>query len=148
MDNYSSEYDNFILLNSETTESAVRDFCQIYGCKNQIKDNTCFKNPKKPSCIDLIITSRPKCFQNSVTLETSLSDFHKITLTTMKVFYKKKPTIITYRSYKNFSNKVFMTDVQNRISQVNSENNNLEFNLFKAVLKVGSSKKHFYHLLQ
>ena len=83
-----------------------------------------------------------------MTLETGLSDFHKITLTAMKVFYKKKPTIITYRSYKNFSNKVFMTDVQNRISQVNSENNNLEFNLFKAVLKVGSSKKHFYHLLQ
>ena len=37
MDNYSSKYDNFILLgdlNSELIESAVRDFCQIYGCKN------------------------------------------------------------------------------------------------------------------
>ena len=52
VDNYSSKYDNFILLgdlNSELTESAVRDFCQIYGCKNLIKDNTCFKNPEKPS---------------------------------------------------------------------------------------------------
>ena len=37
LDNYSSKYDNFILLgdlNSELIESAVRDFCQIYGCKN------------------------------------------------------------------------------------------------------------------
>ena len=60
LDNYSSKYDNFILLeylNSEPTESAVRDFCQICGCKNLIKVNTCFKNPEKPSCIDLIITN-------------------------------------------------------------------------------------------
>ena len=43
LDNSSSKYDNFIPLgdlNSEPTESAVRDFCQIYGCKNLIKDNT------------------------------------------------------------------------------------------------------------
>ena len=121
MDNYFFKYDNFILLcdlNSKPAESAVSDFCQIYGCKNLIKDNTCFKNSEKHSCIDLIVTSRPKYFQNSLTLETGLSDFHKMTLTVMKVFYKKqKPTIITYRSYKNFSNEVFLADVQNRISQ-------------------------------
>ena len=61
LDNYSYEYGNFIFLgdiNSEPTESAVRDFCHIYGCKNLIKDNTCFKNPEKPSCIDLIITDQ------------------------------------------------------------------------------------------
>ena len=36
LDNYSSKYDNFILLgdlNSEPTESAVKDFCEIYSCK-------------------------------------------------------------------------------------------------------------------
>ena len=83
MDNYSSKHDNFILLgdlNSEQTESAVRDFCKNYSSKNQIKDNTCSKNPSKPSCIDLIIINRSKSFQNSVTVETGLSDFHKMTL--------------------------------------------------------------------
>ena len=63
MDNYSSKYDDFIILgdfNSEATES---------------DNNNCFKNPENPSCIDLIITNRLKCFQNSVTLETGLSDF-------------------------------------------------------------------------
>ena len=83
LDKYSSKYDNFILLidlNSEPTESAVRDFCQIYTCKNVIKDDTCFKNPLKPFCIDLIITNRPKSFQNSMTVETGLSDFHKMAL--------------------------------------------------------------------
>ena len=76
-----------------------------------------------------------------MTLETGLSNFHKMTLTVMKVFYKKeKPTVITYRSYKNFSNEVFMADVQNRISHVTSENNDLEFDLFKAVLNEAIQK--------
>ena len=53
----------------------------------------------------------------------------------MKVFFKKQePTIITCRSYKHFSNEVFMADAQNRISQVTSENNDLEFDLFKVAL--------------
>ena len=100
LDNYSSKYDNFVFLgdlNSEPTESVVKDFCEIYSCKNLIKDNTCFKNPLKPSCIDLIITNRPKSFQSSVTIETGLSDFHKMTLIVMKVFYKKQKTnIVTF----------------------------------------------------
>ena len=144
MDHYSSKYDNSILpgeLNSESTESAVKNFCHIYGCENLIKDNTCFKNLEKLSCIDLVITNRPKCFRNSVTLETGLSDFHKTTLTVVKVFCKKeKPTIITYRSYTNFSNEVFMADLQNRISQVTSENSDFEFEIFKAILKEAIQK--------
>ena len=101
VDNYFSNYGNFILigdLNSEPTEAAVRDFCGIYSCKN-----TCFKNPLKSFWIDLIITNRPKRFRNSVIAGTVLSDFHKMTLTVMNVFYKKQKTnIVTYRNYKHF----------------------------------------------
>ena len=79
----------FFSMSKKTYLRVVRDFCQIYGCKNLIKD-TYFKNTEKPSCIDLIITNRLECFQNSVTLETGLSDFHKMTLTVMKVFTKNK----------------------------------------------------------
>ena len=51
----------------------------------------------------------------------------------MKVFYKnQKPTIITYGCNKNFSNEVFMADVQNRISQVTSENKDLELDFFQS----------------
>ena len=70
-----------------------------------------------------------------MTLEIGLADFHKMILTVLKVFYKKqKLSIITYRRYKNFSNEVLMADVQNRISQVTSDTNDLDFDLFKAVL--------------
>ena len=44
----------------------------------------------------------------------------------MKVFYKKqKPTTIPYCSHKHISNEAFFPDVQNRISQMTSENNDL-----------------------
>ena len=103
--------------------------------KNIIKDNTWFNNPSEPSCIDLIITNRPKIFQNSVAVETGLSDFHKLTLTVMKVFYKKQKTkIVTYRNYKHFSNKAFMFAVENSIIEMTSEKNDLEFDRFKTAL--------------
>ena len=81
LDVYSSKCDNFILLgdlNSESKEQSVKDFCQVYNCKNIIKRNTCFKNPANPSCIDLLITNRPAWFHGSMTIETGLPNFQKL----------------------------------------------------------------------
>ena len=70
-----------------------------------------------------------------MTVETGLSDFHKMTLTVMKVFYKiQKINIVTYRNYKHFSNEAFMFDVKNSIIQMTSERNDLEFDRFKTAL--------------
>ena len=70
-----------------------------------------------------------------MTIETGLSDFYKMTLTLMKVFYKKQePNIVTYRYYKHFSNEAFMFDIRNSIIQMTSEKNGLEFDRFKAPL--------------
>ena len=86
---------------------------QNYGCKNILKDKTCFKNPTNPTCIDLIITNRPKSIQDSEAIETGLSDFHKMSFTVMKVFYNKQnPKIIQYRKYKGFSNETFMHELE------------------------------------
>ena len=52
-------------INAEPTEATVSDFCKIYNLKHLIKDKTCFKNPTKPTCIDLIVTNKPKCFQDT-----------------------------------------------------------------------------------
>ena len=68
-------------------------------------------------------------------VETGLSDFHKMTLTVMKVFYKKQKTnIVTYRNYKHFSNETFMFHAKNNIIQMTSDNNDLEFDQFKTAL--------------
>ena len=105
-DLHSSNYENFILLgdfNSEMTDKNLKDFCNLYLLKNLIKKPTCFKNPENPKTIDLILTNRPRSFCNSDTLETGLSDFHKLTVTILKMFFKKQsPNVISYRNYKIF----------------------------------------------
>ena len=69
---------------------------------------TSFKNPEKPSCIDLILTNCPRSFQNCSAIETGLLDFYKLVVTVMKITYKKsQPKTIIYRSYKYFNNKGF-----------------------------------------
>ena len=67
----------------------MENFCGIYHLHKLIKDPTCFKNPDKPSCINLLLTNFPKSFLKSQTLETGLSDFRNLTLTVLKIHYKK-----------------------------------------------------------
>ena len=55
--------------------------------KRLIKVPTCDKNPDNPSCIDLILTSKPRKFKNSCVTETLQSDFHKMTVTALKKCY-------------------------------------------------------------
>ena len=75
--------------NVEPNDATMKNFHQMYGCKNIVKDKTCFKNPINATCIDLIITNIPKSFQHSDIIENGLSNFHKMSLTVMKVFYNK-----------------------------------------------------------
>ena len=83
-------------------------FCGSYSLKSLIKNPTCFKKPDNPICIDLILTNRQKCFQNSTIIETGLSDFHKLTITVLKSYFKKmKPKELIYHDFKNFSNQQF-----------------------------------------
>ena len=107
LDSQLGQYENFILMsdfNVEPNDAPIKNFSQIYGCKNIVKDKTCFKNPRNPTCIDMIITNRPKSFQESEVVETGLSDFHKMSLTVMKVFYNKKPR----KSFNIESIKIFL----------------------------------------
>ena len=55
-----------------------------------------------------MLTNSPRIFQNSMVVETGLSDFYKMTVTVLKIFFQKiKPKVIYYRDYKNYSNEVF-----------------------------------------
>ena len=129
-----SKYDNFMLigdLNAERTEVAVSNFCEIYNLKHLIKDKTCFKNPAKPSCIDLIVTNGPKCFQDTVVFEIGLSDFHKMSVTVMKMYYaKQKPSIVHYRKFKNFCNDSFIKDTKLLLSKL-CDQQNFPFKILK-----------------
>ena len=85
--------------------SVMTVFCDTYDLKCLIEEPTCYKNPENPSCIDLILTNYPKCFQSSCAVETDLSDFQRMTVTVTKSTFKKfQPKVIHYRDYKNFQN--------------------------------------------
>ena len=63
--------------NSETLETIWMIFVYVYNLRIIVKEPTCFKNPDNPPRIDLFLTNRPRCFQNTVAVEAGFSDFHK-----------------------------------------------------------------------
>ena len=54
---------------------------------NLVRKETCFNNPSKTICIDLLVTNRPEFFQSNMVIETGLSDLSKICVTVMKMHY-------------------------------------------------------------
>ena len=64
--------------NTERNDAFMKNFCQIYCCKDLVKSKTCFKNPISTTCADMIITKGPKSFYVFEVIETGLSDFQKI----------------------------------------------------------------------
>ena len=114
------KYGNSILIgdfNSEMREEPMQVFCDTYNFKCLVKEPTCYKNMDNPSCIDLILTNKSLSFQHTSTIETGLSDFHKLTTTTMKsTIYKQEPKIIHYRNYKHFNNDISQSQLYHEIN--------------------------------
>ena len=95
IDSHSSKYDNFLLLgdfNSKPTDKAMKSFCQIYNFKNLLDKPTCYKSPISPLCVDLIITNKPRSFQNSCTFETGLLRLAQNEPSSTKIIFSKAKT--------------------------------------------------------
>ena len=55
-----------------------------------------------------MLAKKQERFLKAKTVETELSDFHKMTVSVFKASFKKqKPKIVTYRDYKRFDNEKF-----------------------------------------
>ena len=84
-------------------ESCLNHFLFEYNAKHLVKEMTCFKSIDNHSCFDLFLTNSYQNFQNTTTVATGLSDFHKMAVTVMKTTSPKaKPKVIQYRDYKHF----------------------------------------------
>ena len=126
LDTYYGKYENVVFLgdfNAGIEETTMKSFCESYNLTSLIKQPTCFKNPEKPSCIDLILTSRPKSFQTTCVIETGLSDFHRMTVSVLKMrFQKLLPRIISYGDFSNYHNANFI----NSLTEILFEGENTE----------------------
>ena len=121
LDKFLLFYENLLLLgdfNSPMSEKEMKEFCDMYGLVTLIKGPTCYKNASNPSPIDVMLTNKRSNFQNSMTLEAELSDFHKMTITVLKNYFKKhEPIIINYRDYKSFYGPTFRKTLMLRLEQ-------------------------------
>ena len=79
-------------------EPYLLQFLFEMNAKNLVKEPTYYKSFSNPSCIDLVITNS---FQNTKTISTGLSDFHKMVITVLKQnFQTSTPKELAYREQK------------------------------------------------
>lgn len=120
LDKLIPNYENILMLgdwNSSVNEDCMKEFCETYSLDNLIKEPTCFKSVDNPSSIDVILTNKKHCFQNSMVVETGLSDFHKMTVTVMRKYFKKKdPIKITYQDKRKFDAIKFREFIKTQLS--------------------------------
>ena len=99
--------------------------------KSLIKNPTSFKNHDKPTCIDLVLTNQPRSFHSACTIDAGLSDLHRLTVTVLKAYFKKKePNSIMHRDYKKFWNQIFREKFVKMLSEKNAQED--QFDLFQS----------------
>ena len=119
MNKFVNDYDNIIMMgalncdvDNKHENNKILNFCKSFSLTNIVKEQTCFKNPIKPTCIYLIITNRKKRFNDATVIETCLSDCHLMTVTYLNKYIKKlQPRITCYRSYKILDTNAFRRDL-------------------------------------
>ena len=123
------KHDNLLILgdlNSDLKDGCLNAFSNVNNLKSLNKEPTCFKNPNNPSCIDLFLTNRSRYFQNTSTIETGISDFHKLVVTVLKMFYKKqKPKTIQYKNYKTFNAQLPRIELEKNLAKIDLNNTTL-----------------------
>ena len=88
LDHYCHQYESLILIGDFNCVDGdvIRSFVDNFNLCNLVRRSTCFK-ADNPRSIDLMLANRNKCFPSISTMETSLSDFHFMIITTLKGGY-------------------------------------------------------------
>ena len=81
MDEFSKNYDNVIFLG----DNAMTSFCFLNDLKSLIDERICYKNPDRPTWIDLTLTNCPNYFQQNNVFETGHSDFYMMVVPELKM---------------------------------------------------------------
>ena len=136
-------YDKIIIFgdfNMTVENSDLSSFMDIFELDSLITKPTCYKNLNNPSCIDLILTNCKHSFLHSATIETGISDFHKLTLSIMRTHINKAPPkTLKYRFYKNFNKDYFESEIYEKTKEINDFD---EFqNIFKNIFNENAPLK-------
>ena len=100
-------------------DNPLKDVCETFDLQNLVNDPTCFKN-QKGSLVDLCLVSNPSRFKKALNLNCWLSDWHNFICVTTKLFAPhQKPSVIMYRSFKNFIDDYFICDLYHLLESLN-----------------------------
>ena len=118
-------------LNSEVSKNCLYCFRNFSSFKTLNRGPTCLKYANNPSCMDLLLTNRQRCFQQRYATETGISDFHRMVLTVIKTRYKmQNPKTIQYINYKHFHEQPFNFDLDNDLQKIDINNAEFQQNFF------------------
>ena len=79
-----------------------------------------------------MLINRNRSVKQTTTVETGLSDFHKMVVTVLKTtFPKQGPTVINYRNYKNFNELAFKNDLREELRRI--EPSDLSYSSFETI---------------
>ena len=105
------------------------EFRDLFNLTNLVTSPTCFTKTHN-STIDLILTNKGNCFQNTKVTEIGLSDFHKLISTFLQSYFSRlKPKAIYCRNYKKFNEQNFIEDIKNTNFCFNSDDPNENYEL-------------------
>ena len=109
-------YDNVVIMgnisvNTQDHQSQginkLFEFCDVFALQNLIKSSTC-ETKTSSTLIDVILTNQVRSFRHNKTVETGISDFHKLVMTSFRSTYQRvRHTKIRYRSYKTSDENAF-----------------------------------------
>ena len=92
-----------------------------------------------------MLTDHTRSFQNSLVTDTGLSDFHRMTVTVMKVYSTKlRPKLGHYRDFKKFSNETFRDELLTNLCHIAFNYDNFIKMANRSSLLVRSSKEKVY----
>ena len=73
--NVYNTYDKILLVgdfNAEEKETDCEDFLDLYNLKKLVKDKTCFKSIKRPTCVDLFLINCSYSFQHTKAISAGI----------------------------------------------------------------------------
>ena len=83
-----------------------------------------------------MLTNSNWSFQNSCTIETGISDFHKMIVTVLKIYFQKREAkVINYRDYRNFSNEEFRQQVLKDILKTTQNDDIVSYKSFFTIFQ-------------
>ena len=128
---YSTKYQNVVILGNLyacVEDKTLDTFCKSHSFNSLIKQPTCIKNPENPSCIGLFLTNKPLLFGSKCVIETGLSDFHRMTMSVLKIHFQKlPPKIINQRNFEKFNNERFMSSSEEHADYSKNQTNFMKF---------------------